>query len=181
MPKAREKLAGEALFPSTDERSRTDCREQQPVDGLGKFGTRFALQSLAFGGSQMQGTAGGSDESKRGLLRVTQQTLSQRQRIERENHTINHRVPGVRFTRLNGVQIALYQPLVAQRAQPFELGFPDALAGGGEALEQWFLVELPVQFNQFPDFITTRMAVRPPNRGPFKWEKNGRLVILEKT
>ena len=71
-------------------------------------------------------------ESSQRALRVERQSLSQWQRILREEYPEHERVPAVRFGIFNGAEVALHESLVVEGAELAELTTSDGGAGGAE-------------------------------------------------
>ena len=95
------------------------------------------------------------DEAARGLMRVAEQPLTQRQRINGQRQTVHHGVPAVGFAIFHGGKIALHPALISQRTEFLELRLTDPAAGRGQIQEHRLAGELPVERDEFADFIPT--------------------------
>src|SRR4051794_19720064 len=89
---------------------------EEGFHGGGQWGAEFFKQGAGIGFGKIQGTGGGVNEPAGGLMGVTKKSLAQRQRIDRQRHTIDERVPALGLALVHGGEVALHDALIAQRA-----------------------------------------------------------------
>src|SRR5690606_31530317 len=107
------------------------------------------------------------------------QALPEREGKTGECHTVNQRVPCVRFTGINGANVPLQTALVAQRTQALQLHLANAFAGRGEWLQMRLTGELLIERNQFGIFILAGVREGFADDWEFEWNQNFRTIAFQ--
>ena len=118
---------------------------EQKFDGGGKGGGQVIKESAALALGKAQGAGGGINKAAHGLMAIAKQTLAQGERIYREGHTIDQSVPAMGLGILDGGEIALDEPLIAQRPKFLQLALTDAATGGGKTLQDRLAGQLLIE------------------------------------
>ena len=155
------------------------ARSEKGFDGGGEGRGKIGKHGRIIGFGKRERTGGGLQEAAGGLLRVTDEPLSQGQRIDGEGQPIDQSVPAVGFAAFDGAKVSLDDALVAQRAQALQLALAGKAAGGGEILEHGFTGHLTVASDEFADFIAAGVVKRALDGRKFERLQNPGVVILE--
>lgn len=152
---------------------------EQGFDTGGKIDAKFFKKrpAICFGKPQRRG--GGLNETARGLMSVAEETLAQRQGINRECQTVNQSMPPTGFVLLDGGEVALNKALVAQWSEALKLALADVAAGGSEILQYLFTGQFLVEGNQLTQFITTGVEKGTLNGRQLQWLQNVGMIILQ--
>lgn len=113
-------------------------------------------------------------------MRVTEQSLAQRQGINREGEAVNECMPAVGFSVFNSREVSLHDALITQRSKFLQLCLADAAAWGGKIPEDGFTGEFLVERDEFAKFVTAGVSVGGFNGGQFEWQQNAELVLAKK-
>src|SRR5258706_3213156 len=108
---------------------------EQKFDGGGEGGGQVVKEFAALAFGKAQGSGGGVNKPAHGLMAIAEQTLAQGEGVDRERDAIDQCVPDVGLGILNGGEIALDEPLIAQRTEFLQLALTDAAAGRGKTLQ----------------------------------------------
>ena len=105
--------------------------------------------------------------------------MPQRERILREEHSEDQRVPAVRLAVLHRSQVALHEPLVAERAELAELATAHRRAGSAELAEPSVHSERTVERDKFAEFAPGRVAMRGEDGGEFDGQEDLLTIASE--
>src|SRR5262245_33536408 len=93
-------------------------------------------QVAAFAFGKLEDPSRRIDETAGYLVRVAQQALAQRQRIDRERHTVDQGMPAMGGTALDSAPIALHYAHVPQWSKLLELALAHTPTGRSERVQQ---------------------------------------------
>src|SRR6266568_513833 len=112
-------------------------------------------------------------------MRVTEQTLPQRQRINRQRHAIDESVPAVCPATFHRLQITLDQALVPQRPQLFQLSLSYEPAGGSKISQHFLVCQSLIQRDELAHFIVRGVSVSALNSGQFHRQQDLSLKMFQ--
>ena len=113
-------------------------------------------------------------------MRVTEQALPQRQRVNRQCHPVNEGVPAVRLLVFDRREIPLDQSFVAQRTQFLQLALADALARAREIPQRRFGGEFLIKRDQFAQLVAAGVGESRLDRWQFMRKENALVIAAEK-
>jgi hypothetical protein len=171
---AVEKFCGFCAPGSTE-----DAGGEEGFDGGGEGGGKFVEDGRGGSVGKSEGARGGLQEAARGLLGVTDEALSQRQRIDRQRDAIDEGVPAVGFAAFDGGEVALDDAFVAEGAESLQLAQSRATAGGGKFLEDGLVRQFVVPRDEFADFVLPGVGEGALDGGEFEGLEDAGVVIFE--
>ena len=112
-------------------------------------------------------------------MRITEQTLPQRQRINRQRQPIDQSVPAVCPASFHRLQITLDQSLVPQRPQLLQLTLSYAPAGGSKISQHFLARQSLVERDELAHFIARGVSVSALNSGQFHRQQDPSLKMFQ--